>query len=60
MITGDYVSGFKKDIMETFGIILDGNYRENLLDQNVFNFVEKYSRTNANTIQTVFTVITLV
>jgi len=48
MITGDYISGFKKDIMETFGIILDGNYRENLLDQNVFNFVEKYSRTNAN------------
>ena len=48
MITGDYVSGYKKNIMETFGIILDGNYRENLLDQNVFNFVEKYSRTNSN------------
>jgi hypothetical protein len=51
MITGNYTSGVKKNIMETFGIILDGNYRENILDESVFNFVEKYSRTksgNAN------------
>jgi hypothetical protein len=47
MITGDYTSGNKKNIMETFGVILDGNYRENVLDHNVFNFVEKYSRTTA-------------
>ena len=47
MITGDYKSGAKKTIMETFGIILDGNYRENLLDHNVFNLVEKYSRTQS-------------
>ncbi len=47
MITGNYTSGTKKDILETFGIILDGNYRENLLDHNVFNYLEKYSRTDS-------------
>jgi hypothetical protein len=47
MITGEYKSGTRKTIMETFGIILDGNYRENLLDHNVFNLIEKYSRTQS-------------
>lgn len=51
MITGNYTSGTKKNIMETFGLIFDGNYRENLLDASIYNFVEKYARTksgNAN------------
>tara|TARA_B100001063_G_scaffold246432_1_gene285553 strand:- start:4607 stop:6289 length:1683 start_codon:yes stop_codon:yes gene_type:complete len=49
MITGDYTTGNKKDIMETFGIVIDGNYRENIFHHNVFNFIEKYTRTNSGT-----------
>jgi len=47
MITGNYTPGNKKNIMETFGLIFDGNYRESLLDASIYNFVEKYSRTKS-------------
>ena len=38
----------KKDILESLGILLDGNYRENLFDKGVFNYIEKYSRNNGS------------
>ena len=31
-----------------FGILIDGNYRENTMDSGVYNYVEKYIRTNGN------------
>lgn len=35
-----------KNILLDMGIILNGDYRENILDKNVYLYSEKYSRTN--------------
>jgi hypothetical protein len=48
-ITGNYEAGFRKTILQNFAILLDGNYRENLFDKDVFNYIEKYARTNCST-----------
>lgn len=47
-ITGDFNPQNRKDILETMGILVDGQYLENVLPANVFNFVEKFSRTAGN------------
>jgi len=48
MITGTYSTDNEKDILVTLGILLDGSYRENLQPAGVFNYIEKYTRTNGN------------
>ena len=45
--SGNYSSDNQKEIMETFAIVLDGKYRENTLTSAIFNYIEKYTRTNA-------------
>jgi hypothetical protein len=35
-------------ILLTMAILLDGQYRENTLDEGVFNYIEKYTRTYGN------------
>jgi len=45
MITGVYNPANTKDILVGLGILLDGQYRENILPAGVFNYVEKYTRT---------------
>ena len=45
-ISGNYNVENKKEIMETMGILLDGKYRENTLPRGVFDYIEKYARTN--------------
>ena len=50
MNTGYYVTGpFTQDnireIMLNMGIVLGGDYRENLLESGVYNYIEKYVRT---------------
>jgi len=47
-ITGVYNPQNIKEILVALGILLDGQYRENILDAGVFNFVEKYVRTAGN------------
>jgi len=47
-ITGVYNPQNIKEILVALGIQLDGQYRENILDAGVFNFVEKYVRTAGN------------
>ncbi len=42
-LTPEYNAGFVKNIMESWGLILDGKYRENVLDQGVLSLVSKYS-----------------
>ena len=37
-----------KDILLELGIIMDGNYREDLHPAGVYNFIEKYIRTTGN------------
>jgi len=49
-LSGLYTSGTYnpqniKDILVALGIILDGQYRENILPVGVYNYVEKYTRT---------------
>jgi hypothetical protein len=47
-VTGVYNPQNIKEILVALGILLDGQYRENILDAGVFNFVEKYVRTAGN------------
>jgi len=44
-LTGVYNPQNIKDILVALGILLDGQYRENVLPSGVYNFVEKYVRT---------------
>ena len=44
-ITGTYNPQNVKYILNAMGILLDGQYRENILPAGVYNFVEKYVRT---------------
>jgi hypothetical protein len=47
-ITGDFNPDNIRDIMVSMGIVLNGDYRENILPDGVFNYVEKYIRTQGN------------
>lgn len=44
-ITGVYNPQNLKNILISLGILLDGQYRENILPAGVYNYVEKYVRT---------------
>lgn len=44
-ITGDYHNENQNEILETMGILLDGEYRENTQVSGIYNFIEKYIRT---------------
>jgi hypothetical protein len=46
--TGVYNPQNLKNILVAMGILLDGTYRENLLSEQVYNYVEKYVRTAGN------------
>lgn len=46
--TGVYNPQNLRNILVALGILLDGQYRENILPEGVFNFVEKYVRTAGN------------
>jgi len=48
MITGDYNFENQKNILVQMGILLDGSYRENVQPEGVFNYIEKYMRTEGN------------
>ncbi len=47
-ITGNFHPENRKDILETMGILLNGEYRENLMTRGVYQYVEKYVRTKGN------------
>lgn len=48
MITGDYSVENQKDIMLSWGLLLDGKYRENVMDAGVFKYIEPYGRSNGS------------
>jgi hypothetical protein len=48
MITPVYTIDNIQEILITLGILLDGQYRENLQPVGVFNYIEKYVRTMSN------------
>jgi hypothetical protein len=47
-ISGDYHNENKKEILETMGILFNGEYRENILTRGVYDYIEKYVRTSGN------------
>ena len=47
-ITGNFSPENRKNIMLTWGLVLDGKYRENVLDADIFNYVEKYTKSNGS------------
>ena len=47
-ISGDFNVENQKHILQTMGIVLDGKYRENTLTRGVFDYIEKYVRTNGS------------
>jgi hypothetical protein len=48
MITGVLAPDNVKNILVDMGILLDGEYRENIQAAGVYNYVEKYTRTPGN------------
>jgi hypothetical protein len=47
-ITGDFNNENLRDIMVSMGIVMNGDYRENILPSGIFDYVEKYVRTAGN------------
>ena len=47
-ITGNFVVDNHKHILENMGIVLDGEYRENLLTRGIYDYIEKYTRTKGH------------
>jgi hypothetical protein len=43
-ITGPLSQYNQKEILQTVGIVLNGDYRENVLESGIYNYVEKYVR----------------
>ena len=46
--TGIFAPQNQREILLQLGILLDGKYRENVLDAGVYNYAEKYVRTSGN------------
>ena len=44
-VTQDYNVENQREILQQLGILLNGSYRENMLESGVYNYVEKYIRT---------------
>lgn len=47
-LTGDFKTDNYRDILETMGILFNGEYRENILTRGVYEYIEKYTRTAGN------------
>lgn len=46
--TGSFADYNTREILVSMGIILNGEYRENILESGVYNYVEKYTRTQGS------------
>jgi len=44
-MTGDFSVENHKHILQTMGILMDGEYRENTMTRGVYDYIEKYVRT---------------
>jgi hypothetical protein len=45
MISGGFTMQNVKEILVNLGVLLDGQYRENMLPNGIYNYIEKYTRT---------------
>ena len=46
--TGAYTTNNQKEILQTMGILFDGKYRENTFTSGIYNYCEKYLRSNGS------------
>jgi hypothetical protein len=53
-VTNDYTVENQKEILETMGILFNGEYRENLMPRDVYEYVEKYTRTKGSASSGIF------
>ena len=44
-ISGDFAIDNQKEILQSMAIVLDGNYRENVMVREIFDYIEKYNHT---------------
>ena len=47
-VTGDYSSANQRMIMQTFGILFGGDYREIAMPSGIYNYVEKLNKSGSN------------
>jgi hypothetical protein len=47
-LSGNYLVDNQREILNTMGILFNGEYRENTLTSGVFNYIEKYTRTQGS------------
>jgi hypothetical protein len=47
-VTGDFSPNNRCEILETMGILLNGDYRENVFLRGVYDYIEKYTRTQGS------------
>ena len=47
-LSGNYLVDNQREILNTMGILFNGEYRENILTSGVFNYIEKYTRTQGS------------
>ena len=48
MISGGFTMQNVKEILVSMGILLDGQYRENVMPNGIYNYIEKYTRTRGS------------
>ena len=53
-ITGVFSVENQKDILLNMGILLNGEYRENILDNGIYKYIENYQNTSGNAIDGVY------
>jgi hypothetical protein len=46
--TDDFQSYYQKEILLTMGILLNGEYRENTLTSDIYDYLEKYTRSDGS------------
>jgi len=47
-ISGDFNADNQKNILQTMGILLNGEYRESVLPTGIYDYIEKYIRTQGS------------
>jgi hypothetical protein len=47
-ISGDFNMDNQRDILLSLGILFEGDYRENIFPRGIYDYVEKYTRTNGS------------
>ena len=49
--TGSFNQVNQKEILNSLGIVFNGDYRENVMTSGVYNYIEKYTRTNGSAVE---------